>query len=466
MLIPILLAKIPDAMFDRAPALRVVSVDFTAFAFAAGTAVFTAVAFGLAPALVASRKSASETLRSGGGTGIGRAHHRLRDSIVTAEIGMTFVILVAAVLMGRSVVALLGLNAGFTAEHVATVRVALSGPTYQSGERQQQFFENAVERVRALPGVEAAGAVSQPPLGGSGTNWFRVDGEPVPAPSERPEATLRAVAGDYFRTLRIPILHGRPLTARDDTTSAYAMVINESLARRLFGSPGSALGRRLRVYAWQDSAWTIVGVAGDVRTDRLDKPASPTIYYSHLQGPANRMTVLARIAGDRQAIRALQRTINEVDPGAAVYGGGTMGDLVQRSPAVSSRRAVMVVFTTFALTALGLALVGVYGVLTHGVAQRSREIAIRGALGATHADVIAVVVRDAVRLTVAGIALGAAAALAITRPLSALLYGVTSADAVTYGLMAVVLAIVCVTVSWLPARRAARVDPALALRAD
>ena len=152
MLIPILLAKIPDAMFDRAPALRVVSVDFTAFAFAAGTAVFTAVAFGLAPALVASRKSASETLRSGGGTGIGRAHHRLRDSIVTAEIGMTFVILVAAVLMGRSVVALLGLNAGFTAEHVATVRVALSGPTYQSGERQQQSSRppsSACARCRA-----------------------------------------------------------------------------------------------------------------------------------------------------------------------------------------------------------------------------------------------------------------------------------------------------------------------------
>ena len=357
-LIPILSAKIPDAMFDRAPALRVVLVDFSALAFAAGIAILTAVAFGLAPALVASGKSANETLRSGGRTGAGRAQHRLRDAIVTAEIGMTFVILVAAVLMGRSVVTLLGLNAGFTAEHVATVRVALSGPAYQSGQRQQQFFENALQRVRTLPGVETAGAISQPPLGGSSTNWFRVDGEPVPPPSERPEAALRAVAGDYFRTLRIPILRGRALMARDDTTSAYAMVINESLARRLFGSPGGALGRRLRVYGWQDSAWTIVGVAGDVRTVRLDQPAPPTIYYSHLQGPANRMTVLARIAGDRQAIGALQRTIGEVDPGAAVYGGGAMGDLVQRSPAVSSRRSVMVVFTTFALTALGLALVG------------------------------------------------------------------------------------------------------------
>jgi len=203
-----------------------------------------------------------------------------------------------------------------------------------------------------------------------------------------------------------------------------------------------------------------------VRTGRLDKPAPPTIYYSHLQGPANRMTVLARIADDRQAIAALRRTINEVDPGAAVYGAGTMGELVQRSPAVASRRSVMVVFMTFALTALGLALVGVYGVLTHSVAQRSREIAIRGALGAAHADVIAMVVRDAVRLALAGIALGSAAALAITRSLSALLYGVTSADVTTYGLVALVLALVCVTVSWLPARRAAQVDPALALRAD
>ena len=465
-LIPVLLAKIPDAMFDRAPALRVVSVDFTALAFAAGIAVLTAIVFGLAPALVASGKSANETLRSGGRTGSSRAHHRLRDSIVTVEIGMTFVILVAAMLMGRSVVALLGLDAGFSAEHVATVRVALSGPDYQEGRRQQRFFEDALERLRVLPGVEAAGAISQPPLGGSGANWFRVDGEPVPPPSARPEATLRAVAGDYFRTLRIPILQGRPLTARDDTVSAYVMVINESLARRRFGSAASALGRRLRIYGWQDSAWTIVGVAGDVRTDRLDKPAPPTIYYSHLQGPANRMTVLARIAGDRQALGSLRRAISEIDPRAAVYGAGTMGDLVQRSPAVSSRRSVMVVFTTFALTALGLALVGIYGVLTHGVAQRSREIAIRGALGATARDVIALVVRDAVRLAVAGIALGGAAALAITRSLSALLYGVTSADGLTYGLVALVLAFVCVTVSWVPARRAAHVDPALALRAD
>ena len=465
-LIPVLLVKIPDAMFDRAPALRVVSVDFTALAFAAGTAVLTAIVFGLAPALVASGKSANETLRSGGRVGSGRAHHRLRDSIVTAEIGMTFVILVSALLMGRSVVALLGLDAGFSAEHVATVRVALSGPDYQDGRRQQRFFEDALERVRALPGVQVTGAISQPPLGGSGANWFRVDGEPIPAPSARPEAMLRAVAGDYFRTLRVPILHGRPLTARDDTVSAYAMVINESLARRLFGSGAGALGRRLRIYGWQDSAWTIVGVAGDVRTDRLDKPAPPTIYYSHLQGPANRMTVLARIAGDRQALAALRRTINGIDPRAAVYGVGTMADLVQRSPAVSSRRSVMVVFTTFALTALGLALVGIYGVLTHGVAQRSREIAIRGALGATAADVIGLVVRDAAGLALAGIALGGVAALAITRSLSALLYGVTSADALTYGLVALVLAFVCVTVSWLPARRAAHVDPALALRAD
>jgi putative ABC transport system permease protein len=278
-LIPILLARIPDAMFDRAPALRVVSVDFTAFAFAAGTAVLTAIVFGLAPALVASGKSANETMRSGGRAGSGRAHHRLRDSIVTAEIGVTFVILVAAMLMGRSVVALLGLDAGFSAEHVATVRVALSGPDYEEPLRQQRFFEDALERVRALPGVEVTGAISQPPLGGSGANWFRVDGEPVPAPSARPEAALRAVAGDYFRTLRIPILHGRSLTARDDTVSAYAMVINESLARRLFGSDADALGRRLRIYGWQDSAWTRVGGAGDVKTGPRDKPPPPTNYY-------------------------------------------------------------------------------------------------------------------------------------------------------------------------------------------
>jgi len=178
------------------------------------------------------------------------------------------------------------------------------------------------------------------------------------------------------------------------------------------------------------------------------------------------MTVVARVNADRQAITTLQRTIREVDPNVAVYGAGTMSDLVRRSPAVSSRRSVMALFVTFAVTALVLALVGVYGVLAHAVAQRSREIAIRGALGATSADVISLVVRDAIRLAVAGLASGAIAALVITRSLATLLYGVTSADILTYALVSLVLAVVCTAASWLPARRATRVDPAFALRAD
>lgn len=464
-IVPLSLTTIPDAAFDRTPALHAASVDLAALAFSGAIAVLTALAFGIAPALLASRAAANDALRASGRVGAGRLHHRLRDTIVTAEIGMTFVILVAAALMGRSLLALLRLDAGFTTEHVATVRVALSGPEYATGQRQQRFFEDVLARARTLPGVQGTGAISSPPLQGAGANWFRVDGEPLPDPGARPEATMRAVAGDYFRVLGIPVVQGRALTSRDDTASAYAIVINELLARRLFGTRG-ALGRRLRIYGWQDSAWTIVGVVGDVRTDRLDTPAPPTLYYSHLQGPANRMTVVARVADDRRAVATLRRVISEVDPSVAVYSSGTIADLVRRSPAVSSRRSVMILFATFALTALGLALVGVYGVLAHAVTQRSREIAIRGALGATHADVVALIIRDALRLAVAGIALGAAAALVFTRSLSGLLYGVTPGDAVTYALVALVLAVVCTTASWLPARRACRVDPAFALRSD
>jgi predicted permease len=464
-LVPLLLTRIPDSYFDQSPALREASVDLVALGFAAAIAAVTAVTFGLAPALLASRGSALDVLRSDSRVGTSRAHHRVRDAIVTAEIGMTFVILVAAVLMGRSLVALSRVDAGFAPDRVATARVSLSGPAYADGHRQQRFFEEVLARLRVLPGVEAVAAVSQPPLSGGGSNAYRVDGEPLPDPGQRPEARMRAVAGEYFRTLRIPIVAGRPLTARDDTVSAYALVINQSLARKLFGSQ-SALGRRLRIYGWQDSAWTIVGVARDVRIARLDQPAPPTIYYSHLQGPANRMTVLARVPADVQALETLRRTINAVDPNAAIYGAVTMSELVARSPAVSSRRSLLVVFGAFAATALVLALVGVYGVLAYAVTQRSRELAIRTALGATVSDVVALVARDAVRLAVAGLALGTVAALVVTRALAALLFGITPGDVTTYAIVALLVGVVCAMASWVPARRACRVDPALTLRAE
>jgi predicted permease len=369
--------------------------------------------------------------------------------------------------MGRSLLALLRVNPGFTAERVATARVALSGTAWADGARQQRFFEELLARVRAVPGVEEVGAISNPPLQGGGTNTFRVDRAPEPSAAARPEATTRAVAGDYFRALRIPVVQGRSLGPRDDLTAAYAVVINESLARHLFGAR-PAVGERLRFYAWEDSAWTIVGVVGDVKTGRLDAPAPPTVYYSHLQGPANRMSIVARARSADPAglIPAIRHQVQLLDPALAVYSAGTMDDLVARSPAVSSRRYPLVLLGAFALAALLLAIIGVYGVIAYSVTQRSREIAIRIALGARRGGVVALVLSGGLRLVGAGIVIGTVAAAALSRALSSLLFGVSAGDAWTYGLVTCLLLVVALLASYLPARRASRFDPAVTLRSE
>jgi putative ABC transport system permease protein len=463
----LLVAAVPEAMFSQMPSLREASVDGAALGFTIAVAIGTGIIFGLAPAVLSSRRSAAELLRSDSRAGTGRARHRLRDALVMSEIALTLVLLVGATLMGRSLLALLRVDPGFTAERVATVRAALAGPSYADGTRQQLFFEELLPRVRSLPGVEAVGAISSPPLQGGGTNTFHVDGAPEPPPASRPEATTRAVAGDYFSALRIPLIEGRALSSHDDLKAPYAVVISESAARRLFGAR-SAVGERLRFYAWQDSAWTIVGVVGDVKTDALDAPAAATIYYSHLQGPANRMSIVARTAGaDPSAlIPAMRREVQAMDPKIAVYAASTMVERIERSQAVYSRRYLLVLLGSFAAAALLLAIIGVYGVIAYAVTQRTREIAIRIALGARSREVLTLVLRSGLRLVAAGIAVGAVAALALSRTLSSLLFGVHPADVWTYGLASLLLVLVAVAASYVPARRATRFDPAMALRSE
>ena len=277
---------------------------------------------------------------------------------------------------------------------------------------------------------------------------------------------MRSVAGDYFTALRIPIADGRPLAAHDDRTGGYAVVINASLAHQLFGTR-SAIGERLRFYGRGDSAWTIVGVVGDVKTGRLDAPVAPTIYSSHLQVPENRMSIVARTSGDPASlVTAIRREVHALDPTVAIFSSGTMDEQVARSPAVAARRYPLVLLGAFALTALLLAIIGVYGVIAYAVTQRAREIAIRIALGASARDVLALVMGAGFRVVGIGVVIGCAIAFIAARALSSLLYGVTAADAATYAATALLLVVVGALASWLPARRAMRLDPAIALRGE
>jgi predicted permease len=462
----VIVAALPAELTSGMPYLQHVRVDAAVMVYAAGLALAAGLLSGLAPALYVSRPSAAELLRHGGRGGTGGARPRLRGALVSAEIALTMVLLVAAGLMTRSLGRLLSVDAGFDAEQVLTARVALSGAAYDSATRQQQFFETLVEAVRALPGVRAAGAVRQLPLAGGGTNTFRVEGRPAPDPASRPEATMRGVAGDYFRAMGIRVVAGRAFTDRDRVETQPVLVVSAGVARRLFGDGASALGQRLRFYAFPESAWTIVGVVGDVKTGRLDADAPPTIYYTHLQGAENRMSIVARTVGDPTTLAgAVRREVGALDPTVPVYNVHTMEQQVARSPAVLARRFPLRLVGAFAAAALSLAVVGIYGLVAYTVAQRTQELGIRVALGAQRRNILALVVRQGALLAATGVTVGLVVALWATRMLGSLLYGVSAADPLTYVAVAALLGGIAIAASYIPARRAARVDPMVALRA-
>jgi putative ABC transport system permease protein len=458
-----LIGRLPGHFVDRLPFLREVQVDGVVLLYALGIALLTGVGFGLLPALQAARASSAELLRGDRVTGGGR---RLRDALVVAELALTTGLLVAAGLLGRSLQNLLATDLGFQPERVLTFRIALAGSRYQSGAAQQLFFESLLERTRGLPGVTRAGAVSNLPLNGGGTNTFRVEGQPEPEPSQRAEATMRGVAAEYFQAMGIRLVSGRGFDSRDDSVSAPVVVLSESLARRLVPG-GSALGARLRFYAFPASAWTVVGVVGDVKTGSLDAEPPPTIYYSHRQGPENRMALVIRTEGDPTALTGLIRAaVAELDATLPVYGVGAMAGQVDASPALSARRFPLTLITAFAAAALLLAIIGIYGVINYSVTQRTREMGVRMALGASASQLVRSVLRQGVQLAGLGILIGTLLAFSASRVLVSLLYGVSPGDPLTYLGVGLLLGLVTLAASWLPARRAARVDPLTALRAE
>ncbi len=459
------IAMMPGEIVNQMPAIRDTSPDGRVVAFTIALALLTGVLFGVAPAAVAIRQSLA--LRTEARTGSTRAQRRARDVLVVGEVALTLLLLVSAGLIGRSLSALLTLDPGFTAEGVAVVRVPLSGPSYRDRNRQAQFFEALIERLRSLPGVAAVGAISSAPLQGGGTNEFHVDGSTPQRAATTLQALTRAVAGDYFSALRIPIVEGRAVSAEDNLRSPYAVVISHALAKRLFGS-GHAVGRRLRFDHWEDSAWTIVGVVGDVATDGLDEGRRPTIYYSHLQGPANRMSVFVRSAtGDAASlIGPMRKAVPAIDATVPISGIGVLADGIAESRAVARRRFVLTMLSLFAGAALVLAVVGLYGNIAYSVAQRAREFAIRSALGADSHDVLALVLRAGIRVTVAGVLIGGFVTLGVARVLSSLLFGIGPGDPLTYLSIAGVLGVVALIASFIGARRALHTDPALVMRSE
>lgn len=458
--IRLLVSAVPAGMLSSLPALRDLTMDWRVFGYAMAVSLLTGLAFGVVPGLGLSRSLAPGQLRATGRRG-------LRDGLVAGQLALTVVLLAIAGLLTRSLTSLARTDLGFSTDRTVTFRYSLSGPAYQEDTRQQRFADGLLERLRGLPGVRHAGAVTSLPLQPGGTNTFRVEGRPEPPPSAHPEATMRGVAGDYFTALGIPLVAGRTFTPDDAADRPPVVVLDESSARRLFGEPGVAVGARLRFYAFPDTVWTVIGVVGAVKTGRLDEPPPPTIYYSHLQAAENRLSVVVRLAGPVEALLSAARgLVAELDPAVPFYGAETLRDRVADSPAIFVRRYPLILIGGFGLAAALIAVAGLYAVLSHNVASRTKEIGIRAALGATPGALVRLVIRRGGLLVAIGMGTGLIGALLASRGVARLLYDVPPGDPVTLAAVALLLGILALGATWSPARRAARTSPLLALREE
>jgi putative ABC transport system permease protein len=448
------------------PRLEEVGLDARVLAFTLGVSALTGVVFGILPALSASKADVAVSLKEGGSRGstAGRGARRLRSSLVVAEIAITAVLLAGAGLMVRSFAAVQSVDPGLRADRVLTFDFALPMTAYKEAPQRAAFYEQLTARAAAIPGVEHAAIVDALPMTGN-TNVlaFVVEGRPPLPPEKVQDAEMFSVAPGYFDVMGIPLLRGEPLTERHRADVPTVVVINETMARRYF--PGEdPVGKRLNLGDPEKTPWwTVVGVVRDARTDGLDKEPYPQMYVPAAQYPQRAGTFVARTKGDpASVVPALRREVASMDKDIPLYNLRTMEQVL--SDSLSRRRFQMVLVAAFAGVGLLLAAVGIYGVISYSVTQRSHEIGVRMALGARVGDILKLVVGQGLWLALAGVGLGLLGAFALTRVLTSLLYGVSATDPLTFAAVASGLLGVALLACLLPARRATKVDPMVALR--
>jgi len=463
-----------DALLAAAPEtirqLADVKVSWTLLGFALAMTMVTTVLCGLAPALQATGSDLAVALKEGSQGTSGPRAGRLRSGLIVAQVALSLVLLAGAGLLLRSFAQVLRVSAGFTPEGVVAAKVSLSGDAYSKDEAQIRYWNEAMRRVAALPGVESVGAVNVPPLQGR-TDWsFKLEGYEPKTPDAAPDDELRRTMPGSFETLRIAVRQGRAFTAADDEKAPFVAIVNEAWVRKYF--PGQdVLGKRLRFGYSEDKTpfeqWrTIVGVVADTHDFGLDQRSPAVLYLPQPQLAENEMVVLVRASGGNPARTAqeLRAALAAIDPAQPVDWAEPFADRV--GTALAPRRFPLQLLAAFAALALALSALGIYGVTSYAVSQRTREIGVRIAIGAQARDVLGMVMGRALRLAGAGLGLGLLVALAGARVLSAQLYGISERDPLTYAGISLVLVAVAVIASWLPARRATRVDPAVALRAE
>jgi len=456
----LLMSMLPEG----APRLDQVGIDYRVLTFALGVSALTGILFGIVPALQASKLDVTSALKEGGRGGEGHRRTSARSLLLIGEVALSLVLLVGAGLLIKSFVRLQEVRPGFNAHNVLIANVALPGAKYKD-QQFVEFFRQLKERLEAAPGVQAVGGSVNLPLNASGYaigRAFIPEGRPLTV-DESKDAMFSTITGDYFRALQIPLLSGRTFELRDNADAPKVVIINETTAKRHFGSPAAAIGKRLSI--WRDEKFMreIVGVVGDTKTGSLTGESGAQMYVPHAQDfQWNFMGLVIRTAGDPAAFATtLRREVQAIDKDQPVYNVRTMDDVVANS--LGTRRVSMQLFAVFACAALLLAAIGIYGVMAYSVTQRTQEIGLRMALGAQKSDVLGLVIRQGMTLSVIGVIVGLAGAFALTRVIGNLLYGVTATDPATFVGIPLLLLFVALLACYLPARRAARLDPTRAL---
>jgi putative ABC transport system permease protein len=447
---------------ESLPRLDEVNVNGVVLTFTFAIAIFTGILFGLGPALKASRRDLTQSLRDGGSSGDSRSKHRAHNTLVVAEVALSLVVLIASGLLLNSFWHLMRAPLGFDPANVLTTEVSLLSPRYDDKQRRESFFRELQARIQSAPGATNAGFVSELPLSGEGNDTFFTIVERPPAnPDDNEDADFRVVAGDYFGAMRIPLLAGRSFESQDASEAPQVLVVNEPFVKKFFPD-GSAIGKHVKLFEGTSKFATreIIGIVGGNKHFALQESLRPQMF---IPGSHTRMSIVVRGAGDPAVLTATVReALHQIDPDEATSTFRTMTDVVSGSAA--NDRFNTLLLGAFGAIALLLTAAGVFGVLSYLVTQRRREIGLRMALGAQQADVLRVIVGHGLRLMLVGVGIGVAGALIVTRWMSGVLFGVKPTDPFTFAVVALVLGTIAFLAAYIPARRAMRVDPMVALR--
>ena len=462
--VPALVATMPQNQLNAMPFLKSLQIDLGILGFSFGLSLLTGIVFGLVPALQSSRLDLTEVLKEGGRHASAGAGQRLRSAMVVGEIALAVVLLVGAGLMMKSLLRLLQTNVGFNTENLLTMRIVLPPAKYPEAPQVFNFYTQLQERVRSLPGVVGAGTVDILPLNGGNTTRFNVDGDPLPPPGKETEANVRVVNEHYFQTIGVPLLSGRLFDERDQDGAPTVVIIGKTIADRIFAGR-DPIGRKLRYASVQADPVTIVGVVGDVKITGLDEEVRPVLYYPFRQAGDYSSSLVVRTNSDPTTLaNAVRGEVRNLDPDAAVLNVNTMEGMISQTQASFIRRFPALVIGIFAGVALLLASIGIYGVVSYSVSQQIHYIGIRMALGAGPSDILKMVLKQGMVLALAGVVIGVVAALLLMRLLVTLLYQVTTTDVATFAIVSGTLFAVALLACYLPARRATKVDPLVALR--